>query len=766
MFTFPSRFRRQTAVLTALALVASVLVAVPASAADDDPKADYTAKFDACIGPAAENDAFTDVPKLHANWGDINCIAYYNITMGRSATTYDPRASVNREEMALFLTRLAKRVGIKMVADPPDAGFTDIGDLPDESQTAIAQLKELDITKGNNASGTTYGPGNQVTRGQMALFIARLMDQMDPMAEDNDTVFGYKPEDVGVVNVIGTDDNTIADEPGKAKSPFGDLKTVTKETYDAITNLWELGVASGINDTHYGPSQSIRRDHMAGFMAGVLDHSNVRPAGVTIQAVKTSDFDTYNTQVAVSYRDDKFVPMVDVSVKVFDSDIVGEFDEDGGCTMAAQCAWTDDESLTDDSGNIYIEGEVDDGEMNTYYAWMGDSDEDENNFDVDDSEHSFVTLSSTTDAVNLKVTTDINKNSTGGNTVDIDSGKDVTLTAQLVDGDGEPVAKSGVEVNISVEQGDDTLYPAPDSIKTDDDGKVTYTTSGPKSTKDNADSDRIDTITFSSNVNDDDTTAVATEADTGDGAVAVSANGETVVATIFWTDSDPTLVTIDALTGDTTTRVANGSGEGSTPAYALLNSKDEVTIRASVAFYDQYGNSIGKGSKVAITIQGATVAIRTLSSRGMASWTATVDLTDQNNGGRGLARSVQYALQSPEATADSLVALPQAPQVEETGVTAVRHAPDDSSQPAGAEGSPNVGAVYGDDNRFTIDGFLYTYHADDKFVNSSGELVALDKFEALIGADLDAQPATQANVQVVSYDDDGSSIFRVFEPAA
>ena len=80
MFATLSRFRRQVAVLTALAMVASVLVAVPAVAAD--PKADYEATFDACVGDAAASADFEDVPSGHANAGDINCIAYYGITRG------------------------------------------------------------------------------------------------------------------------------------------------------------------------------------------------------------------------------------------------------------------------------------------------------------------------------------------------------------------------------------------------------------------------------------------------------------------------------------------------------------------------------------------------------------------------------------------------------------------------------------------------------------------------------------------------------------
>ncbi len=523
MFTFLSRFRRQTAVLTALALVASVLVAVPVSAADDDPKADYTATFSACVGAGSSD--FTDVPANHENAGDINCIAYYGITLGTSPSTYSPLMSVTREHMALFLTRLAGLVGIEVVSDPDDAGFTDIGDLSDESQTAINQLADLGITQGT--SDTTYSPSDPVQRGHMALFISRLMDQMDPMAEDSDTPFGYTPSDVGETNVIDSDDDNALDEPGEALSPFTDLGSTTKTTYDAITALWELGVASGLSDTAYGPAASITRASMAGFMAGVLDHSNARPAGVSIQASTSWDFGTFSPTVAVSYRDASFAPMVDVSLKTFSSDDVGAFTEDGKCEMAAECAWTDDESLTDAMGNIYIEGSVADGEMNTYYAWMGDPDADDNDFVEGMSDEASVTLSSTTDATDLKVTTDINENSRRGNTMDIDSGDDVTLTAQLVDGTGAPVAKSGVEVNIRVQQGTDILYPAPASVKTDDDGKVTYTTSGPKSTKGAVDVDRVDIITFSSNVDGTGDAPANDETDPTDETVAVGPNDET-----------------------------------------------------------------------------------------------------------------------------------------------------------------------------------------------------------------------------------------------
>ncbi len=750
MFTFLSRFRRQTAVLTALALVASVLVAVPVAAADDPPKADYEATFSACVGGAAGDAGFTDVPSGHENAGDINCIAYYGITQGTSATTYSPFMSVTREHMALFLTRLAGLVDIDMASDPDDAGFTDIGELSAESQTAINQLADLGITQGT--STTTYSPEDSVKRGHMALFIARLMDQMDPMA-DGETEYGYTPEEV--VDVPDGDD--ADEEPDKTvQSPFTDLQSSTKEAYDAITALWELGVASGISDTSYIPDANITRAAMADFMAGVLDHSNARPAGVTIQAASTSGFGAISTTIAVSYRDDMFAPMVDVSVKVFDSDTVGSFNEDGGCTTASDCAWTDDESLTDVSGNIFQDGIAENGKMNTYYAWMGDADADENDFDVDTSPHATVTLSSTTDAVNLKVTTDINENSTGGNTEDIDGDGSVTLTAQLVDGNDDPVAKSGVEVSLVVVQGGQTLHPAPASIKTNDDGQVTYTTGGPKSTKGDQDRNRTDTVQFRADVNGN--------GELDDAATDISDPSEQVTATILWTDTDPTLVSATSVipaAGDLPeeSRTAVGTGKGSTDPYAFLSGQDRVTIRATVSFYDQYGNPAGKGQNVEITIGEApdNSDTRTVSSRGMARWTRTLA------GSLGTPVAVSYnivTINDDGTTAD----VADAPDVANTSVIAVRHADDDSTRAA-----TEIEAVYDKEDRFLIAtagsiGALYSYDDGDTFINGIsghadvGKRITLDQFEGLIKA---GAGDTAGTVEVVFYDDDGVSIFRV-----
>ncbi len=229
-------------------------------------------------------------------------------------------------------------------------------------------------------------------------------------------------------------------------------------------------------------------------------------------------------------------------------------------------------------------------------------------------------------------------------------------------------------------------------------------------------------------------------------------------ATIVWTDSEPTLIAAAEVTADgggTISRATTGKGVGSAPAYALRNSKNEVSIRASVTFYDQYGNTIGKGNSVLITIAGADPARRTISSRGVASWRATV--VQATLGG-----SVAVTYTELQDSAGGALTIPSV-----TGgasVLAVEHAPDDSSNDA-----DDIDAVYGDEDRFLIDGLLYTYDSDDVFITDSGtdvngKVLDLAEFEKEIGTNLETI-ATAANIEVVAYDDDGRSIFRVVTAA-
>lgn len=74
-FVISSRPRRAVAILFASGLLTGMISAAPPAPAAEDPKADFTASFNACAGAAVTASVFTDVEEGHSNIGDIDCIA-------------------------------------------------------------------------------------------------------------------------------------------------------------------------------------------------------------------------------------------------------------------------------------------------------------------------------------------------------------------------------------------------------------------------------------------------------------------------------------------------------------------------------------------------------------------------------------------------------------------------------------------------------------------------------------------------------------------
>lgn len=237
-----SRRRSWVARLTVLAMVASLMVigAAPASAALQDTSSSCPSSI-----PSA---GFTDLGGLDAATVQaIDCLVFYDISKGTSATTYSPSNSVARWQMALFLTRQAAVHGIAM-PDGSDQGFTDISGFDAETQKAINQLAQLDITKGTSA--TTFDPNGTVTRWQMALFVTRLVTK------------------AGLVL------------PDGSSQGFTDIGGLDADTQKAINQLVQLGVSNGTSATTFAPLANTLRWHMALFLSRTLAAGGVAPSGL------------------------------------------------------------------------------------------------------------------------------------------------------------------------------------------------------------------------------------------------------------------------------------------------------------------------------------------------------------------------------------------------------------------------------------------------------------------------------------------------------
>jgi len=126
------------------------------------------AKYGLCYAPPACQGDFPDVacPSIFADW--IEALADEGITGGCGGGNYCPGNPVRRDQMAVFLLK-AKHGST--YAPPPCTGvFNDVA-CPSTFADWIEQLAEEEITGG--CGGGSYCPLNNVTRGQMAVFIIK-----------------------------------------------------------------------------------------------------------------------------------------------------------------------------------------------------------------------------------------------------------------------------------------------------------------------------------------------------------------------------------------------------------------------------------------------------------------------------------------------------------------------------------------------------------------------------------------------------------------
>ena len=302
------------------------------------------ASFSACPTALIPTAGFSDITSAN-----VDCIAYYGITKGTTATTYSPLDSVTRWQMALFLTRLANRGGATMPSGT-EQGFSDIGGYSTEIRTAINQLKQLGITVGKTA--TTYAPADNVTREEMALFIARLLKKVT-VGPGGNTEYVSGTSGAKEIKSNDTDHN------------FTDLPVGLLEARNAIVNLWNLGVTDVALHTKYEPTAVMTRKAMATFMANALAHTNARPAGLVLQASSYRSPNGTAVTMSVTHRTSDFAPIANTYVDTFlyqysSLSTVIRFDNGGKCSAwilvtalsNIKCSVDTADPRTDATGNL------------------------------------------------------------------------------------------------------------------------------------------------------------------------------------------------------------------------------------------------------------------------------------------------------------------------------------------------------------------------------------------------------------------------------
>ena len=354
------------ALLAVGALVASILavVASPAAAAPRQP--DQEATWKACLGPAMADQGFTDVAMDSVHYGNINCLAYYGITTGRTAEEFAPGNNVTRSQMALFLARAADAADIDL-GEATDQGFTDLNADDTERVDAINRVVGAGIMFGDTEtsfdppSTTVFAPTDQVARWEMAMFLFAFLDLTLDSVLIDELPANIDGEGTGHVELNSPDgeDGTPPDDYFRDAS-----RQTPSHVDDRISAIYELGITTGQNGMVgekgvYNPNGLVTRAQMASFIMRTMGHTNLRPAGLTSQS---TDNDTQ-----VSVRDADFVPIGDVRTEVFTTNFPDDaFNANGACLGRyvqrqdpgfAACEIDYGDRLTDgDTGNALWEG--------------------------------------------------------------------------------------------------------------------------------------------------------------------------------------------------------------------------------------------------------------------------------------------------------------------------------------------------------------------------------------------------------------------------
>ena len=445
--------RPRLAVLGAFAMVASVL-AVGASPASATPgRADGAAAYSACVGPAAADAGFTDVAAGSTHDAAINCIAYYGITRGTSATTFSPNRTISRWQLAVMLQRAAGLAGVDLPA-AADQGFTDISNLSASFQAAINQMAGLEVMVGTTT--TTFDPDGAVSRATIVEALAGFLTnaRVGPgglaLTRNSDRTMTLRRGALPLDPIVPLDER------------FRDIGVTTYSANQSIRALAEMGVVSGRGDGTFGPAASVTRGQAASFITRALAHTNARPAGLTVQSNVAASTGAGDITLAVSMRGNDFSIREDVPVDVFlhrTENRSGAFKADGTCqtsgrlrvqdaiALGAACVIEIDDNVTNPAGNVEIEVDAP-SSPTTYWAWtgaVGDKlDWNKANLSMDNtvvSDAASVSVSNVSVPTSAMVTTSVSSDADGSNTVRY--GDTVTVTIQLMNLAGEPVSIPG-----------------------------------------------------------------------------------------------------------------------------------------------------------------------------------------------------------------------------------------------------------------------------------------------------------------------------------
>ncbi|MGI8758491.1 MAG: CAP domain-containing protein [Acidimicrobiales bacterium] len=199
---------------------------------------------DACPAALVPGAGFGDVALSDVHRGAIDCVVWWDVANGSTASRFNPSAPVTRDQLASFIARLIERSGGALPAAPVDAFGDDNGSV---HELRINQLAAVGIVSGTG--GGAYSPREVVRRDQMATFLVRAYQYRSGTA-------------------LAAGGNAFADDAGNLHEA-------------SINAAAAAGFTAGSADGSYVPGGDVARNAMSSFLARVLDKL-VQDAGTAL----------------------------------------------------------------------------------------------------------------------------------------------------------------------------------------------------------------------------------------------------------------------------------------------------------------------------------------------------------------------------------------------------------------------------------------------------------------------------------------------------
>lgn len=215
----------------------TVYASVPFRSGDGDlvRPADQLRSIDAaCPTDAALDSGLRDIDgDTHAR--AIECLLWWQIAQGATASTFDPGRVVTRAQLATLVAEAITTAGGELT--PAQPRFDDVAPGSTHAE-AIGALAAAGLIDGYDDG--TFQPGAAVERGQLARFLVGAFEH----------VGGSVPS-------------------GASQQWFSDTAGSTHE--QAIERAVEAGWVAGYADGRYRPADPVRRGQLATFLARWLD---------------------------------------------------------------------------------------------------------------------------------------------------------------------------------------------------------------------------------------------------------------------------------------------------------------------------------------------------------------------------------------------------------------------------------------------------------------------------------------------------------------